>query len=48
VAGAPLGKRYADEGLGLELLVTKPGKGTVAIGGAPLPLEGAKPLPASD
>lgn len=46
--GTLIGKRYADDGLGLELLVTKPGTGTLAIDGKPLPVKGARPLPASD
>lgn len=46
--GTQIGKRYADDDLGLELLVTKGGKGTLAANGTPLPLKGAKPLPASD
>jgi hypothetical protein len=46
--GALLGKRYADEELGLELLCTKPGNGTLGVNGQPLPLKDAKPLPASD
>ncbi|WP_163506520.1 hypothetical protein [Fodinicola acaciae] len=46
--GALLGKRYADNELGLELLCTKPGQGTLAVNGVPLPLKPAKPLPASD
>jgi alcohol dehydrogenase YqhD (iron-dependent ADH family) len=46
--GTVLGKRYADEALGIELLCTKPGEGTVAVNGVPLVLQGAKPLPASD
>jgi hypothetical protein len=46
--GTQLGKRYADEELGLELLCAKPGAGTLAVGGVPLPLKDAKPLPASD
>lgn len=48
MGGTQLGKRYADDDLGLELLVTKPGKGTLAVNGAPLSLKSAKPLPASD
>ena len=48
LGGAQLGKRYADDDLALELLVTKGGKGTLAVNGAPLPLRDAKPLPASD
>ena len=46
--GTLMGKRYADEGLGLELLVTKAGAGTLSIGDAPIALKEAKPLPASD
>lgn len=43
-----LGKRYADEQLGLELLCAKAGKGALTIGDQPLLLKGAKPLPSSD
>ncbi|WP_327312154.1 hypothetical protein [Streptomyces sp. NBC_01235] len=46
--GSLLGKRYADEELGLELLCTKPGPGTLAVNGVPLPMKSPKPLPASD
>jgi hypothetical protein len=46
--GALLGKRYADEDLGLELLCTKGGEGSLSCNGAALDLKGAKPLPASD
>lgn len=48
VGGTQLGKRYADEELGLELLCTKAGQGTLAVNGTPIPLRDAKPLPASD
>lgn len=48
LGGAQLGKRYADEELGVELLCTKAGQGTLALNGTPLPLKTAKPLPASD
>ena len=48
MAGAQLGKRYADDELGLELLCTKAGQGTLAVNGVPIPLRDAKPLPASD
>ncbi|MET7473819.1 hypothetical protein ABZT17_05565 [Streptomyces sp. NPDC005648] len=48
MGGALLGKRYADDGLGLELLCTKPGPGTLAVNGVPMPMKSAKPLPASD
>jgi hypothetical protein len=46
--GTLLGKRYADEDLGLELLCTKPGQGSLTCEGTRLPLKGAKPLPSSD
>jgi hypothetical protein len=46
--GTLIGKRYADDDLGVELLVTKPGQGTLAVNGTPLPVKGARPLPASD
>jgi hypothetical protein len=45
---ALLGKRYADEELGLELLCTKAGQGVLTLNGEPLLLKGAKPLPSSD
>lgn len=43
-----LGKRYADEELGLELLCSQGGEGTLTIGTTPLLVKGAKPLPSSD
>lgn len=43
-----LGKRYADDAQGLEVLCTKSGAGTLTVDGAPMQLKGAKPLPASD
>jgi hypothetical protein len=46
--GTLLGKRYADEAAGLELLCSKAGTGTLAYAGAPLPVKDAKALPASD
>ena len=46
--GTLLGKRYADEASGLELLCTKGGDGSLSVGGAILPLKDAKPLPSSD
>jgi len=45
---ALLGKRYADEELGLELLCTHAGDGSLSVGDAPLLVKGAKPLPSSD
>jgi hypothetical protein len=46
--GTQIGKRYVNEAGDLELLCTKPGEGTLAIGGVPLAIKGARPLPASD
>lgn len=46
--GTLLGKRYSDDAIGIELLVSKPGTGTLAVNGTPLPLKESKPLPASD
>jgi hypothetical protein len=46
--GTPIGKRFADDDTGLEVLCTKAGEGSLAIDGAPLLLKDAKPLPSSD
>ena len=46
--GAQLGKRYVDDGVGLELLCVKAGTYPLACGGQPLSLKSAKPLPSSD
>ncbi len=46
--GTLLGKRYADEELGLEVLCTKAGEGSLSVGETLLAVKGAKPLPASD
>ncbi|TQM11199.1 hypothetical protein [Pseudonocardia kunmingensis] len=46
--GTQLGKRYADDVIGIELLCTKAGQGTLAVGGVALPLKDARALPASD
>jgi len=43
-----VGKRFADEESGLEVLVTKAGDGSLSIDGVVLPMKGAKPLPSSD
>jgi hypothetical protein len=43
-----LGKRYADELSGLEVLCVKPGTGPLRIADRDLVLRAAKPLPASD
>ena len=46
--GTQVGKRYADDEVGLEVLCTKAGPGTLSLGLDPLPVKGAKPLPSSD
>ena len=46
--GPLLGKRYADEELGLELLCSRAGTGALTVDGRALPVKGAKPLPSSD
>jgi hypothetical protein len=46
--GTQIGKRYADEETGLEVLCTKAGTGSLSIGDTPLEVRGAKLLPASD
>ena len=48
VGGTQLSKRYADDETGLEVLCTKPGAGTLAIGGRPIGVKEAKKLPSSD
>jgi len=47
-AGTQMGKRYVDESGTLELLVSKPGDGSLSVGDAALAVKGAKPLPSSD
>lgn len=47
-AGVQIGKRYVDEAGTLELLCVKAGKGGLSLGGVPLQLKEAKPLPSSD
>jgi hypothetical protein len=46
--GLLMGKRYADEALGLELLCVKAGDYSVAVDGTTLVQKNAQPLPASD
>ncbi len=46
--GTQLGKRYTSETGDLELLCTKPGKGSLGCNATLLTIKGAKPLPASD
>lgn len=43
-----LGKRYVDGADTLELLCTHPGAGQLTLGGEPLTVKAARPLPASD
>ena len=45
--GTQIGKRYTNEAGDLEVLCTKPGEGSLAVGGALLTIKGAKPLPSS-
>ena len=47
-AGTQLGKRYTLADGDLEVLVTKPGTGSLAVGGEALVLKEARPLPSSD
>jgi len=46
--GTLLGKRYVDSADTIEVLVTKPGEGSLALGGEILAQAGAKTLPSSD
>jgi hypothetical protein len=46
--GSQIGKRYVNAAGDLELLCTKPGAGSLAVGGVALTIKGAKPLPSSD
>jgi hypothetical protein len=46
--GTLLGKRYADDELGLELLCVKGGSGQLSVAGRVLQRREARPLPASD
>jgi hypothetical protein len=46
--GTLLGKRYVDEQTGLEVLCTRPGRGSLAAAGRALTIKAPKALPASD
>jgi len=46
--GTLLGKRYADDAVGLEVLCTKAGEGSLYVGSTALPFKQAKALPSSD
>ena len=43
-----MGKRYVDASGSVELLCTKPGAGSIAVGDSLCELKDAKPLPSSD
>jgi hypothetical protein len=47
-SGTLLGKRYADETIGLEVLCTKAGQGSLSLRDVALAIKEAKPLPSSD
>ncbi|GCE42576.1 hypothetical protein Rhow_006705 [Rhodococcus wratislaviensis] len=46
--GVAVGKRYEDSEVGLEVLATKAGAGTLEVDGRPLTIKEPKRLPASD
>lgn len=46
--GSQVGKRYEDLDVGVELLCTKPGAGSLSVGDVLIPVKQAKPLPSSD
>lgn len=46
--GCQLGKRYVEESVGIEVLCTKAGQGSLTVDGKRLAAKDAKPLPASD
>ncbi|MXW96808.1 MAG: hypothetical protein F4110_14620 [Acidimicrobiaceae bacterium] len=46
--GTLLGKRYGDEDEAIEVLCTKAGPGSLALGGVPLAVKVTNSLPASD
>ena len=46
--GTTLGKRYADNVSGLEVLCVRPGAGAITVDGRPAALIAPKQLPASD
>ena len=46
--GTMIGKRYITPNESVELLCTKAGRGTLALGGVPLQTKEAKQLPSSD
>ena len=47
-AGCLLGKRYVEESVGIEVLCTRAGQGSLTVDGERLTVKDTKPLPASD
>jgi len=47
-SGTQVGKRYADDTVGIEVMCTKGGPGSLSLGVDALAIKGAKPLPSSD
>lgn len=47
-SGSVVGKRYADEESGIEVLCSKAGAGSLALDGRPIAVKDAKKLPSSD
>lgn len=47
-AGTPMGKRFADEDSGVEVLCSKGGAGSLSLDGRAISAKDAKKLPASD
>lgn len=47
-SGTRMGKRYVDAARSIELLCVKQGQGSLSLGGIPLLIKEAKPLPSSD
>lgn len=46
--GPQIGKRYADDEAGVELLCSRAGADALTVDGRVVPMKGAKPLPSSD
>jgi hypothetical protein len=46
--GTLIGKRYADDAIGIELLCSKAGTASLSVGADRLEVKTAKPLPSSD
>lgn len=46
--GTLVGKRYGDDEIGVEVLCTKAGEGSISLNGLVVEPKGSKPLPSSD